>query len=177
MAKNPVGGRVARGVQTLKNIAKESGVSYTTIKKIYAIPGAPGLSRPLDEHLEFIKRAATGAVKLPPDLVDRMQLLKWQTAEERKAKLIEERERLRLQNLETRGKLVERGDVTAQGAAVGVELSSLISAFEKDGPGRCVGKSELELNRIFREHSDKLRNDIRAALQRLAGLKAIVQNE
>lgn len=169
--------RAERGVVTLKQIAEASGISYKTVKEVYGVAGAPAKSEPIETHVRYVKAAASGAVKLPPDLANKMVLLKYEKAKHSTEKEKEWAEEKRLRNLERKGKLVERDDVRAQGAAVGVELSSIISAFEKDGPALCVGKSEVELNRIFAEQSDKLRDLIRSALKRLTGLKASENDE
>ena len=157
----------------LRELARLTQVSYKTVRKVFQHTDAPPLSRPLPELVHFLNTNAPGAVKLPADLDARQQLLKYETAVERKGKVVEERERLRLLNLEKHGKLVARDEVQAQGAAVGVALSSLINEFELSGPGMCSGKQELELHAVFQEECDKLRASIRGALERLSGLKAV----
>lgn len=165
-------GRAARGLATLKDISKESGVSYKTIKALYAIAGAPAMTEPMSIHLAYVKNAASGAVKLPKDLADQMILIKFEKAKHSRDKEREWAEQKRLQNLEKRGQLVERADVRAQGAAFAVSFCSVMDAFEKDGPGQCVGRSELELHRIFKEHCDRVRAMLREAISRLGKVSA-----
>ena len=162
----------AQKTTNLKELSKLTGISYKSVKLAFDRTDAPSLYRPVAELIVFLKMAVPGAVKLPADLDARQQLLKYETAVERKGKVVEERERLRLLNLEKHGKLVARDEVQAQGAAVGVALSSLINEFELSGPGMCSGKQELELHAVFQEECDKLRAAVRGALERLSGLKA-----
>jgi hypothetical protein len=152
-------------------LAERSGVSEKSLKAWFKEHGAPKRTLPLEDLLKLIEARFSGVAKLPPDLAQQKILIDFETKKSRRDKEKEWAEEKRLKNLRSRGKLIERDDVKAQGAAVGLALSSVISGFEKDGPGMCVGKSEIELHRLFREHSDKLRDMIRDSLEKLSKLR------
>jgi hypothetical protein len=157
---------------TLKAIAQETGVSYKTIRKIYGLTGAPAMTAPLREHRRYVRQAATGTVKLPKDLADQLVLIKFERAKHVRDKEKELAEEKRMKNLATRGKLVEREEIRAHGAAFGIAFSSALAGFEKDGPALCVGKGERELATIFRDLCDRLRLTMREAVARLEETEA-----
>jgi hypothetical protein len=152
---------------TLRQLSKLSGVSYKTVKVAFDQPGAPARSRPPEELVEWLRSAAPGAVKLPEDLADRMILIKYRTAEEREKRERETAEKIRLHNLERKGRLMEREEVKAQGAAVGMVLSSTLSSWVKDLPAELVGRSELEITRALRGRVDRLISQLREKLDGL----------
>lgn len=162
---------------TLTSIAKVSGISRKTVQEVFSQPGAPERTRPLEELVDYLRKAASGAVTLPPDLAEKMILLKYQSAQERKAYVIEAKEEKRLKNLEKKGLLVERGDVRAQGAAIGVLLSSSLSGMVKDLPSVLSGKSEREIGLILKDKVDALIASIRDGLGKVGKLKAAVSDE
>jgi hypothetical protein len=153
---------------TLRQLSKLTGISYKSIQAAFDRPDAPTRTRPVEELVDFVRKAVPGAVQLPPDITERMILLKFETAQERKKRETETAEKLRLHNLERKGLLVERGEVRAQGAAVGMLLSSTISGWVKDLPAELVGKPELEITRALNSKADALIASIREALGKLA---------
>lgn len=157
-------------------LAKLSGVSRVSLIEAFADRGAP--DRTDDKvSLKFISDRFQKTAKIPEDIAQEKILIDFETRKARRDKEREMAEEKRLKNLETRGKLIEREEANKQGAALGVALSSIISGFEKDGPCLCVGKPEVELNQIFREMCDRLRDNIRVGIERLAGIKAVVTDE
>ena len=150
---------------TLRKLAAVTGISFKTIQKAFAQHGAPSRTRPIEELVEWLKASSPGTVKLPADLADRMILLKWETAQERAKKEKEAAEKLRLHNLERKAQLVERKQVQADGAAIGMMLSSTLSGWVKDMPSELVGKSELEIGRVMQGKVDSLICQIRAKLK------------
>lgn len=153
---------------TLIEIAAASGVSRKTIQKVFAAPGAPPRTGDLKELVAYVKKAAPGGTKLPDDLSDKLILLNYQTKVERKEFVAEAKEEKRLKNLEKKGRLMERADVIAQGAAIGTILSSTLSGWTKDLPSELVGKSELEITRTLSSKVDGLLVRIREALANTA---------
>lgn len=156
---------------TLAEIQQLSGISRKTIQKIFAQQGAPPRTRPIAELVAFAKKAATGAVKLPEDLAEQSILIKFETAKHRRDEKREAAEKLRLWNLEKKGQLVERGEVKAHGAAIGLLLSSTISGWVKDLPSILVGKSEREMGLIVKDKGDALIAAIRDAITKATKLK------
>jgi hypothetical protein len=152
---------------TLRQISKVSGVSYKTVKAAFGVPGAPSRTRPIEELVDWLRTASPGAVEIPADLADRMILIRYRTAEEREKRERETAEKIRLHNLERKGRLMEREEVKAQGAAVGMMLSSTLSAWAKDLPSELVGRSELEITRALRSRVDRLISQLRDKLSAL----------
>lgn len=152
-------------------LSAATGISQKALKEAFQEVGAP---ERLDkvECLKFIEQRFKGVAKLPPDLAQQKIIIDFEHKKFNRDKAREATEALRLKNLETHGKLVQRDEVRAQGAAVGVALSSLINEFELSGPAMCSGKKELELHGVFQEQCDKLRSVVRRALERLNGLRA-----
>lgn len=153
---------------TLRQLSKLTGISYKSIQAAFDRPDAPARTRPVEELVDYVRKAVPGAVQLPPDLTERMILLKFETAQERKKRETEAAEKLRLWNLERKGLLIERGDVRAQGAAIGMLLSSTISGWVKDLPAELVGKPEIEITRALNSKADALIAAIREALGKVA---------
>ena len=151
---------------TLAAIAKLAGISFKTVQAAFAQPGAPARTRSVEELVEWLRSAAPGTVQLPSDLADRMIMLKYETSKERAKREKEAAEKLRLQNLEKKGQLVERAEVQAEGAAIGLILSSTLSGWVKDLPAELVGKSELDITRTLSSKVDALISQIRGKLSR-----------
>jgi hypothetical protein len=151
---------------TLRQLSKLTGISYKSVQLAFDSPAAPARSRPVEELVDFLRNSVPGAVKLPPDLADRMTLLKYETAKERKERERETKEKLALGNAEKRGKLIERAEVQAQGAAIGVLFSSEMARLSRDLPALLVGQSEAKIARIVQEQCDGVISRIREALQK-----------
>lgn len=151
---------------TLRGLSKLTGISYKSIQKAFDSPSAPARTRPVEELVDFVKSAVPGAVKLPPDLSERMIMLKYETAKERKERERETKEKLSLQNAEMRGRLVERAEVQAQGAAIGVLFSSEMARLARDLPALLVGQPERKISQIVQDQCDGIIARIREALQK-----------
>ena len=152
-------------VTTLHNLARAAGMSFKSVQKAFAVPGAPARNRPDGELIEWLQASVPGAVKLPADLADRMIMIKFETAQERAKQTREAAEKLRLHNLERKGLLMERAEVRAQGASIGMILSATLSGWLKDLPAELVGKSELEITRSLQGKVDALILQIRTKLK------------
>jgi hypothetical protein len=151
---------------TLRQISKLSGVSYKTVKLAFDSPSAPARTRPIEELVDWVRTCSPGTVELPPDLTERMILLKYETAKERKERERETKEKLALGNAEKRGRLVDRTEVQAQGAAIGMLFSSEMARLARDLPALLVGQPEARIARITQEQCDKTISRIREALSK-----------
>jgi hypothetical protein len=151
---------------TLRQLSKLSGISYKSVQLAFDSPTAPARSRPVEELVDFVRTATPGGVKLPPDLQDRMTLLKYETAKERKERERETKEKLALGNAEKRGRLVDRAEVQAQGAAVGVLITSEMARLSRNLPALIVGQPETKIARIVQDQCDGIITRIREALSK-----------
>lgn len=154
----------------IQELADETGVSYKSLQKAFHERGAPS-RRDKVEALEFIKLRFAGGAKIPDDLAEQRILIDFETKKHRRDEKREAAEKLRLHNLEKKGQLVERNEVKAHGAAIGLLLSSTISGWVKDLPSILVGKSEREMGTIIKDKGDSLISAIRDSISKAVKIK------
>lgn len=160
---------------TLEDIAKASLISRKTVQGIFAKQGAPDRTAPLQTLVDFVKGQAPAALKMP-DLTE-AAIIKFETAKHRRDEKREAAEKLRLWNLEKKGQLIERAEVRAQGAALGILLSSTISKWVSDMPAVLSGKSTREMTLTLRDEGDKLIAQIRETLEKGGNLRGVKTEE
>ncbi len=162
---------------TLAAIAKVSGISRKTVQEVFSQPGAPSRTGALEDLVAYLRKAASGAVELPGDLAEQSILIKFETSKHRRDEKREAAEKLRLWNLEKKGQLVERSEVRAHGAALGILLSSTISGWVKDLPTILNGKGEREMTLILKDKGDALIAQIRDAITKAGKVKGASKDE
>lgn len=151
---------------SLRKLSKLTGISYKSVQAAFDSPMAPARTRPVEELVDYVRNKVPGAVQLPPDLEERMILLKYETAKERKERERETKEKLALANAEKRGRLVERAEVQAQGAAVGVLITSEMARLSRNLPALIVGQPETKVAQIVQDQCDGIITRIREALSK-----------
>lgn len=155
---------------SLTDLAAETGVSYKSLQKAFHERGAPD-RRDKKEALEFIKARFGEGQEIPADIAAQKIIIDFETKQHRRDEKKEAAEKLRLHNLKEKGQLVERSEVKAHGASVGLLISSTISGWVKDLPSVLVGKSEREMGLIAKDKGDSLIAQIREAIEKATKIK------
>lgn len=161
---------MAKKQVTLHTLARVSGISYKTVQAKFAGPGAPDRSNPVEDLVKWLRQVTKivkAKVELPDDFQEQLALAKLQREQWGAIREEQAAEKLRLWNLEKRGKMVEIATVVAQGAAVGDVISSEISRIAKELPTAVAGMDPSRVRQRVEDEMDHLLDCIAKALEQL----------
>lgn len=153
---------------SLIKLAQLSGLSRKTVQAKFAQPGAPLRTRPVEELVTWLRRSTKSKpVEVPADYEDQMLVAKLEREKWGAVREKEAAEKIRLWNLEKRGRMVERSSVISQGAAVGEVISSEISRIAKELPTAVAGMDPSRIRQKVEDAMDHLIDCIDKALEQL----------
>ena len=124
----------------------------------------PGMTRPLEEHLDFVRMKIASAAIDPEDYQARSAAAKLKLIEKKADKMAHDSNKAQLEVAKLRGEMAPVADIRAEGDAIGAMLSAELNGFGAEAAIECADKSVAELEAWFPVRISELLQKVRTML-------------